>query len=187
MQKIKTKQILLIALLISIVGGAIVIMEVTGATNLYTKPNIPSTKPKTTSKEPTAQENFKDGGGRVPVSNPKNEGTLQDNNGDVPIVPPEAKWLTSKDKAITVFSPTTGSTLANGSLVSGKSSYGEVYFRLIDDVRGVIAQGAIKVVDGLYSGSLNFSTNGKQGRLDIFSTNSDGLEQSNVEINIGLN
>ena len=139
---------------------------------------------KTTSTADTAQENFTDGDNRVPTSTLKQEGTMEDSNGAVSTTPPENQWKTSVDKAITVFSPSTDASFKTGSQVSGKSVYPVVSFRLIDDVQGVLSQGNIKVVNGKYAGVLNFSTQGKLGRLDIFSTSSDGTEKSNVEIQI---
>lgn len=137
---------------------------------------------KTSSTAATAQEDFTNGGDRTPVNNPKNEGTLQDNSGVVSAITPESQWSTSKDSAITVFNPAPNSILKSGSQISGKSAYSEVSFRLIDDVQGVISQGNIKVINGTYAGIMNFSTQGKVGRLDIFKTNSEGIEKSNVEI-----
>ena len=144
--------------------------------------NTNSAKP--TSTAVTAQENFSDGDSRTPVNNSKNEGTLQDNSGVVSAITPESQWSTSKDSAITVFNPAPNSILKSGSQISGKSAYSEVSFRLIDDVQGVISQGNIKVINGTYAGIMNFSTQGKVGRLDIFKTNSEGIEKSNVEIQL---
>ena len=176
----------LIAVLLSI----IVIFVILYVLNVFNFINPKKDKQKildkvqTTSTASTAQENFTKGGTRIPVETPKNEGTLADNNGSVSTIPPESQWTTSKDKATVVYFPGINNTLKNGSLVTGRTTNSSISFRLIDNVQGIIAQGNIKVVNGLYSGTLNFTTKGKIGRLDIFSTNSDGVEKSNIEIEV---
>lgn len=141
-------------------------------------------KAKTTSTAPSAQEDFTDGDNRQPVESSRNEGTLNDNNGTINQTPAQSQWTKSNDGNITVYSPSASGLLKSGSQLTGASHLNNVSFRLIDDVSGVIAQGSLKVTNGTYSGTFNFDTIASTGRLDVFTTNPDGSEASNVEVTI---
>lgn len=137
---------------------------------------------KTTSTAATAQDDFTGGDDRTPNQTTSNEGTLTDNNGSVSSTPPQSSWTVSPDNKITVFSPSKNTLIASGQEISGQSTYQKVNFRLIDDASGVIAEGNIAVVNGLFSGKLNFSSAGTNGRLDLFYSTNVSPESSNVEI-----
>lgn len=181
-KKKKIKILITITMSVVIILLLIFILDSKNIINIRPDKTLVPINAKTTSTAATAQDNFTNGGDRSPVNNSKSEGTLQDNKGVIYTLPPESQWIKSKDSAIVVFYPTINSTLKSGTQISGKTAYKEVSFRLIDDLQGVIAQGNIKVVEGKFAGILNFSTQGKNGRLDIFSMNYDGTEKSNVEI-----
>ena len=138
---------------------------------------------KTTSTAESAQSDFSDGDDRQPqVTTPKTEGTVSDNNGAVGSVPSSSQWSSSKSGAVTAYSPAKNSKVTNGSAISGSATGSRVSFRIIDNVSGVISQGELSVVGGKFSGTLSFSTTATEGRLDLFTTRADGVEENNVEI-----
>ena len=145
------------------------------------------TDAKTTSEAPSAQENFSEGGEREPgngVFENKGSGRVEDLNGQENKATDPSTWTTSKSKEITVHSPSANSIISKGTIVSGTSSISVVNYRLIDSLSGVIAQGEISTVNGVFSGKLSFDTGATEGRLDIYGIRSDGQEYSNIEIPI---
>lgn len=96
----------------------------------------------------------------------------------------QSTWSTSSTGEITVYTPTQDSRFVSGSVIEGRTVLDEVNFRIIDDNTGVISQGVITAVDGRFSGTASFSTSGQNGRIDVFGIQSDGVEFSNVEIDI---
>ncbi|NTW62302.1 hypothetical protein HGB25_02750 [Candidatus Saccharibacteria bacterium] len=136
----------------------------------------------TTSKEPSAQSDFNSGGKKDIIQSNKSEGFLTDNNGSVTSVPARSEWLSSTSGKISVYSPLKNTALKSGQALSGESTVDRVSFRLIDSVSGVIAQGSLGVVNGKYSGNFDFTTSAKEGRLDVFLVNSDGIESETIEI-----
>lgn len=161
-------------------------LEKFGVTNFYSvKPQTVETDDaKTTSTAPSAQEDFTDGSNREISRNEKNEGQVQDTSGNVASIPSQDQWSVSPNGAITVYSPAKSSIIKSGDLLSGSSSLPKVYYRLIDNVSGVIAQGSLSVINGKFSGNFNFTTTGTSGRLDIYNADADGVESSNIEIPI---
>lgn len=180
--KNKHKKVYIVISTIALILIVIAALEILGITSL-TKNE--STEARTTSVQPTADEDFTDGTDRAPNTSSKQEGTVDDNGGDNSSAPPPAsQWTTSPSGVITLYTPAANSILSAGDTVSGKTSTPTVSFRLIDSVSGVIAQGELKVINGTFSGTFNFTTKATEGRLDIFSTSADGREQNNIEVPI---
>jgi len=136
----------------------------------------------TTSKEPSSQSNFTSGGKREVVPSTNNEGIITDTGGNTSSIPPSGDWSSSASGAITVYSPAKNSLLSTGQILSGISTLDRVSFRIIDSVSGVIAQGSLGVVGNKFSGNFSFDTTAKEGRLDIFTVNADGVESNVIEI-----
>lgn len=178
------KQLLLFGALILIGGLVVLFLEKRQIIDLYSKEPtaVNPSDAKTTSSAPTAQEDFTGGDERLIPENKKNEGTVQDTGGTASNNVDDSLWTNSADNMITVYSPAKNALVTNGSVLSGESKLPKVYFRLIDDVSGVISRGSLNVVNGKFSGTFDFSTTGTNGRLDIFNSASDGVESSNVEI-----
>lgn len=187
-QKSRSKKKFLIILGIVVAAALLFgVLEVTGKTNVFLNQSDGQSEEdrnaKTTSKAPTAQEDFTEGNDRQPTTSDRSdEGTVNDTGGNVSSPPPQSQWTTSTSGAVTVYSPARDTLLANGSNISGKSSASRVSFRLIDNISGVIAQGDLSVVNGNFSGTFNFSTTASEGRLDVFTTRDDGVEGNNIEI-----
>lgn len=141
------------------------------------------TDAKTTSLAPTAQEDFTDGDDRaVGEAQERGEATVTDSQGDIDKTPDESQWNSSSTGEITLYSPYKNEILKNDSVISGETTLSDVYFRIIDNVSGVISEGKLSVVSGKFSGRVNFSSTATEGRLDIYSTRSDGAEFSNIEV-----
>lgn len=145
-----------------------------------------STQPeeKTTSTAPSAQEDFTNGGDRPVAATPEDKGTatVSDTQGQQGTIPDKSQWSTSTTGEITVYTPAKDKLLVNGDIVSGESTLSSVYYRVIDNVSGMISQGQLSVVNGKFSGTVSFTTTAASGRLDIYGALDSGKEFSNVEI-----
>jgi len=141
---------------------------------------------KTTSTAPSAQENFTNGSDRPIATTPENRGdaTIADNQGQQTVIPSKSQWTTSKTGEITVYTPAKDKILIKGDLISGESSLAVIYYRVIDDVSGMISQGQLAVVNGKFSGAISFTTTATNGRIDAYSATDSGKEFSNVELPI---
>lgn len=139
---------------------------------------------RTTSTAPSAQENFTEGGDRPIATSPENKGNaaVADNQGQIATTPDKSLWSTSKTGEITVYTPSKNILLVNGDVIAGESTLNIVYYRIIDEVSGMIAQGQLGVVNGKFSGAISFSTTATNGRIDIYGANDSGKELGNVEV-----
>jgi hypothetical protein len=113
-----------------------------------------------------------------------NQGTATDNHGTVstPVSSPSNQWAVSQSGVITVKEPTQGSTIKSGAALVGTATVNQVQYTLIDNQVGVISQGNVSVVDGTFSASMNFHAYANSGRLDVYSTDSNGKQNNEVEI-----
>lgn len=137
----------------------------------------------TTSKQESAQNDFTGAGKKDEyVVTPVDEGVVTDSSGVIGTVPAASQWSQSSSGDIIVYSPTKNGVLTSGSSLMGEAKSNQVSFRLIDNVRGVIAQGKISVINGKYSGLFDFTTTATEGRVDVFTATADGIEQNIVEI-----
>jgi len=138
----------------------------------------------TTSTAASAQNDFTAGSARKEASKPNiNEGTITDNNGSTVTPPAENTWVRSSDgSSVIVYSPINNQVLQTGQILSGASTATRVNFRLIDNISGVIAQGTLSVVNGKFSGVSSFKTVASDGRVDIFTSDDQGVESNNVSI-----
>ena len=130
----------------------------------------------------------------TPTSQPTGEKSLNtgstggggatDTKGAAKPTTPSSQWTTSQTGYLTVKSPAANGKLKDGSTIVGSAKVAKVSYRLIDNVVGVLAQGELNVVDGNFSGTLHFQAKGTGGRLDVFSTNDQGVEYNEVQINV---
>lgn len=184
----KNTKIIIIILILLAAGAVLLVLEKTQVINLYTRKPDASEGARTTSTTPTAQEDFNDGEAREPGNSlDENDGSggIIDENGNIGDVD-TSNPITSAGGEITVYSPKTNMTIAPGQKLAGVSTLPKVSYRLIDELSGVIAMGELTVVGGKFSGSISFTSNADQGRLDLYGTRNDGAEFSNVEIPIRL-
>ncbi len=175
----RNKKILLIVVLTLLLAviGYFVYPKVT------TKDNN-DTGDKTTSTAPSAQENFTSGGDRPIATTPENRGdaAIADNQGQQTSVPDKSQWSTSKTGEITLYAPYKDKLLVNGDSIAGESTLTVVYYRVIDDVSGMISQGQLSVINGKFSGVISFSTTAKSGRIDVYGMADSGKEYGNIEV-----
>ncbi len=118
-------------------------------------------------------------------TNDGNQGTAIDTHGSQTSTDPK-QWVTSKSGDITVKQPSANATIKPGAVVAGSAKVNQVQYRLIDDQTGVIAQGPLSVVNGNFSGSLQFQAHSSGGRLDVFSFDPSGAEINEVQIIISF-
>jgi hypothetical protein len=114
------------------------------------------------------------------------QGGATDTHGSASTTTDSSQWVISENGYITVRSPLANTKLKDGSVVAGTAKVDQVSYRLTDNTVGVVAQGQLGVVDGKFSGSLHFTPKGTGGRLDVFSTDTSGVEYNEVQINVGF-
>lgn len=141
----------------------------------------------TTSKQQSAQSNFKSGGNHENSTNSGvTQGSATDNKGDKSIAQSGA-GVSSASGIVTVVSPAQNGTLASGDTVRGTATgVPQVQYRVIDNDVGVVAQGTLSVVNGTFSGTLQFRAHATMGRLDVYTLNNQGQETNEVQMPIGM-
>ena len=97
-----------------------------------------------------------------------------------------SQWTQSQSGLVTVQQPINNSTVAPNFTLSGLSSVGNVSYTLIDNTVGVISQGTLNVVNGKFSGSINFKKYGNSGRLDVYNTDPNGKQINEVQLNLNF-
>lgn len=181
--------------LIVLVVAALVIagLELTNTTHLFHKspskvvvtvgkPVVPPKK--SSSSSSTASQ-------PAPPKSPTGNNLVQsggaiDNKGSCTPTARSSQWVTSQSRLITVKSPVANTTLKDGDQVIGSAGVNLVDYRLIDNTVGVLAQGTLSVVNGNFCGTLHFQPKGTGGRLDIYSTNTQGVEYNEIQINVSF-
>lgn len=186
----RSQKLLALGLLLVAIALAVVILEVTNTTHFFHKPAtkivktagkpLPKPKPNTSSSMPAPAKTPSS-----PSSNIGN-GTAIDTHGQSSATTSPSQWVTSTSGNITVKQPIANSKLGNGSVLSGSAKVSDVHYRLIDSNVGVIAQGMLGVVNGDFSGTLQFTPHSSVGRLDVFSTETDGTEINEVQITVAF-
>ncbi|MCA9348509.1 hypothetical protein KC867_03810 [Candidatus Saccharibacteria bacterium] len=189
----KNKKIIL--LLVAIVLVAIIsfiALHKTGKISLFsqnntTESNTEDKEAQTTSNTPTAQAEYSEGDEREPgntVHENRGSSAINDTQGNIPSGISTNQPISSNSGEITVYSPVKESLLRSGQVVAGASTLPRVTYRVIDNVSGMIAMGELSVVNGKFSGTIDFDTSSQDGRLDIFATRPDGSEYSVIEVPI---
>jgi hypothetical protein len=148
-----------------------------------------NTKPvaKTTSKQASAQSNFTSGNAHENSTNTGvTQGSATDNKGDASATQGET-GTSSASGVVTVVSPAKNGMLTSGDVIRGTAAGArQVQYRLIDDNVGVVAQGGLDVVNGTFSGKLQFKAHASTGRLDVYTLNEQGQETNEVQLQVGL-
>lgn len=120
---------------------------------------------------------------KTPTTNTgQNIGGASDTGGQTTTPSSGSQPITSASGNITVDQPSPNATISNGATLSGTATVSQVQFNLIDNNVGLIARGTLNVVNGKYSGTLNFNSSATSGRLDVFSTEPNGRQINEVEI-----
>lgn len=113
-------------------------------------------------------------------------GGVTDNNGQTSqSLPPSSEWVSSNSGNVTLQLPSPDSTVKSGDSLTGLAKVSNVQFILTDNSVGMIAQGSLKVVNGKFSGTLQFTPHSGNGKLEVYYPNpNNGAEQDIVEINV---
>jgi hypothetical protein len=170
----------------SIIAGLVAVLLIAGAAVWWFVLRDTTYDAKTTSKSITAQEGYTGGTSRGNGSASGNaQGGATDTRGnDVP-ENPGTTGTSSADGVVTVYSPAKDATLVNGDIITGAAKdLTKVQYRLVDNDTGVVAQGVLDVVDGKFSGVLNFAASSTTGSLEVFSFDSTGKEINSVEVKV---
>jgi len=127
---------------------------------------------------------------QVPSPNSTGQsGGVVDKNGQASTnLPPASQWVSSSSGNITLQQPSPNTVVTSGDSLVGLAKVSTVQFILKDDAVGQIAQGNLTVVNGRFSGVLQFTPHSKSGKLEIYYPNpNNGAEEDIVEINVGFN
>lgn len=139
------------------------------------EPNI--NKP-TSKEELDEKEEFNENG---PNTNTDGTGVVDSNgSGDEPI----SDGVSSSSGNITLYSPSQGETLSSSIAVKGSAKVNSVYYRMKDNINGVIGQGELTVVNGTFGGELRIHTEASSGSFEIYSLDQQGREINHVKVNI---
>lgn len=117
------------------------------------------------------------------------QGTTNDKNGQVSssgISSNSSNWATSASGAIILKLPVRNTVFRSGDIITGTSNVDPIQYRLVDNQVGVIAQGRLNVVNGDFSATVNFTPHSTSGQLDVFNTNSNGVEYNEIQIPVNL-
>lgn len=189
----KRKVITTLVMLPTVAGLTLLVLETTGTTTLTNrlknneKNSLEEQEATTTSDTPTAQPSFSEGEEREPgnsLNENRGNSVILDTGGSLPANTDTSQPTKSATGEITVYSPAKNAQIKKGHLIAGSSSLPKITYRVIDDISGMIAMGELTVSNGRFSGTIDFETSSKNGRIDIFATRADGSEYSTVEIPI---
>lgn len=162
----------------------VAVMAIAAGTAFYFYKKRQNNDAKTTSTSKTAQEDYQEGKARESAqSGGASQGGVTDTSGTTQQPPADTSvGTTSTSGAITVWQPVGGSMIGTGETIRGKASVPVVQFRIVDDQVGVIAQGELKVVGGVWSGIMNYKSRGQTGSIQVFSFNDQSVEENNISI-----
>lgn len=179
--------------LIIIIAAVITVLELTDTTHFFHKSDAAAKVVVKAGRPTPVPKNNVSKGTVTPAKDPNanaglnsNAGGAKDTGGTTSASTDSSKWVISQSGNITVKQPIANATLKSGGVLSGSSKLEKVNFRLIDSSVGVIAQGTLTVVNGNFSGTLNFTPHSSSGRLDVFSTDDQGVELNEVQISVGF-
>lgn len=187
------KKITTIILIMVVLLCAFFTLEKTNTTHFFTwghsnsKESQEDKNAKTTSSVPTAQEDYSSGDERQPgndQSENKGSSIIKDTGGNIPSDTETNQSISSSTGEITIYTPIKDSLIKKGQTIAGTSTLPKITYRILDNVTGMIAMGDLTVINGKFSGTIDFNTSSKDGRIDVFATRPDGSEYSNVEIPI---
>lgn len=92
--------------------------------------------------------------------------------------------VSSQSGNITLYSPAAGTSISGSVTVKGAASTPTVYYRINDDVHGMIGNGRLSVHDGHFSGKLSVSTDAKKGSFEVYTFDSQGRETNNISVEV---
>lgn len=131
---------------------------------------------------PQTESHIKNGGGSG-QDNSSTSGTgISDTGGSG--VTKQSGGVSSKSGNITLYSPASNQTITGEIAVKGAANVSEVFYRINDNVHGMISNGRLEVHNGYFSGNLSASTNATEGTFEVYSLNSQGQEVNNISVKV---
>lgn len=126
---------------------------------------------------------------QVVTNNNTGQGGVVDQNGQTSgSLPPSSQWVSSTSGDITLQQPSPNTTVQSGDTLSGLAKVSNVQFILSDNSVGLIAQGNLNVVNGKFSGTLQFTPHSSSGKLEVYYPNpANGAEEDIIEIDVNFN
>ena len=165
--------------------GIVAILEATNTTYFFNTPTTinedkkspvtASTSKPTAHQLPTTTDNTRSGG-------------ITDQHGQTGVaLPPSSQWVSSSSGNVTLQQPSSNTVIKSGDTLSGLAKVSTVQFILVDDSVGQIAQGSLSVVNGKFSGILQFTPHASSGKLEVYYPNpTNGAEEDLIKINVGF-
>lgn len=132
--------------------------------------------------DPKVEERVKGGAGSGQGEESAASGGVVDTGGKN--VTPQSDGTTSQSGNITLYSPTSNEIISSSVTVEGSAKTSMVYYRINDNVRGMIGSGQLSVHNGNFSGNLSVSTTATQGSIEVYSLDSQGREINNISVNV---
>ncbi len=188
----KTLLVIIISVTIVALGGSYFLLN--RRSNSEPDPSNLTSDAKSTSELPSAQNDFnvadidihdnaKDRQPGNSIREDEGSAGIHDTHGSIPKSISTSNPIISSSGQIGVYAPKPNQRITNKKVtVAGKSTLQSVYYRISDDISGVVTSGSLNVVSGEFSGNLTISTNAKHGQISFFGTQKDGNEFSNVTI-----
>ena len=161
----------------------IIALELTNTTHFFHK-----TASSSASTDITSAKVSKPGKQAPSTSNKPNNGGVTDNKGQTSgTAPSQSKWTSSNSGNITLQQPYPGQTVKSGSVLSGTAKVSSVQFILVDNSVGQIAKGNLSVVNGKFSGVMNFTAHSKNGKLEVYYPDPNtGAEKDIINIDVNF-
>ena len=110
-----------------------------------------------------------------------------------PTIPQDTTPKSSSSGKITIVSPTQGSTVKDGTVISGQATIGsgdKLYYRLKGGSSGQVAYGPVSLSGSAFSFPLGFNNEIKggtdQGTLQVYSIGADGSETNIASVNVNI-
>lgn len=92
--------------------------------------------------------------------------------------------VSSKSGAMTLYTPAENEKLTSGTIIKGSTSASKIYYRINDNLHGMIGSGQLTPKSGKFSGELSVNTGAKAGSFEVYNLNSSGQEINNISIQV---
>lgn len=132
--------------------------------------------------DPSIEERVKNGGGSGQGQETAATGGVIDTGGQG--VTNQASGISSQSGNITLYSPTSDEKVSGTIAVKGAAKTSVVYYRVNDNVSGMIGSGQLSVNNGYFSGTLAVTTSATKGSFEIYSFDSQGREIDNIKVEL---
>ncbi|MEI9913719.1 MAG: Gmad2 immunoglobulin-like domain-containing protein [Candidatus Saccharibacteria bacterium] len=186
----KPKVLMSLGVVVGIALVVVIVLELTNTIHILSS-SKPASQTIVTAGNPSpaASNNSSSGQSDSKTANADNtqrsiEG-VTDTNGNASASTNSSQWVSSTSGVITVKQPIANASVQSGFTLSGSATVSQINYTLIDNSVGVISEGTLNVVNGNFSGNINFSSHSSSGRLDVYSTSTPGgAEQNEIEISV---